>query len=440
MAISTSANAKRSLGFLFGLSSLMVGANLVWVSYNTILLPTLVEHVITTSKGLVVGLIGFFGTLLSIFVTLLWGIISDHSSNRWGKRTPSILMGALLAFPLIGLPALIYSPAWREVFFPIAMPIIILSYFGMQFFTNVSNGAWWPLLVDMVPENQRGMAAGIGGFLTLVGAAMGILVVTQLNQNGQTGNALLLIGGGFTLTGLINAMVIRGVDRPAQISEHISVWGAMRDMFRVRKVVEVFFWLVIAMLLANMGFNSLQFFARYFFEVYFPAMSPDAGYRMMGGVSLVVMMLSAVGAGILSDKIGRRTMILWAMIACAISTLVMGFTSNFGLFLFFTGLRSVALGPILSTAPALASDLAPKEEAGHYMAYNNISTSLSGALSSLVFGVLLAQLTRTTFEYLFILSAILFLVGALVFSKRVTQDAVEERLQADLEEISELTG
>jgi MFS family permease len=438
MTISPRASNKRSVGFLFGLNSLMMGANLVWVAYNTILLPTLVEHVITTSRGLVVGLIGFFGTLLSILVSLLWGVISDHSSNRWGKRTPSILMGAVLAFPLIGLPVLILTPEWKAIFFPVALPIIILSYFGMQFFTNVSNGAWWPLLVDMVPENQRGMAAGIGGFLTLAGAALGVLVVTGLNQNGQTGNALLLIGGVFTLTGMINVVVIRGKDKPALRSKHISVWEAISDMFRVRMRVAVFFWLVFAMLLANMGFNSLQFFARYFFEIYFPGISPDAGYRMMGGVSLAVMMLSAVGSGILSDKIGRRRMILWAMIACGVSTLWMGFTGNFMLFLVFTGLRSIALGPILATAPALASDLAPKDEAGRYMAYNNVSTSLSGALSSLIFGVLLAQLTRTTFEYLFTISAILFLVGAIVFSKRVTQNALEARFEASLAEMVEL--
>ncbi len=49
----------------------------------------------------------------------------------------------------------------------------------MQFVTNVGNGAWWPLLVDVVPEHQRGTASGIQGALTLVGAAIGILVVTQ---------------------------------------------------------------------------------------------------------------------------------------------------------------------------------------------------------------------------------------------------------------------
>lgn len=423
---------------MFGMSTLMLGANLVWVSYNSILLPTLVENVVTESRGLVVGLIGFFGTLLAILVSILWGIISDHTSSRWGKRTPAILTGALVALPLIGLPALILSPAMKAILFPVALPIIIISYFGMQFFTNVGNGAWWPLLVDVVPENQRGLASGIQGFLTLMGAAIGILVVTSLNQNGQTGNALWLIGGVFALTGIINTLVIRGKDKPADASQHISIWNAMADMFKVRTRIVVFFWLVLAVLLANMGINSLQFFARYFFEVYFPAISPDAAFRTMGGISLVVTMLSAVGSGLLSDKIGRRSMILWAMFACAVSTLLMGLTNNFMLFLILAALRSIATGPILATAPALASDLAPKDEAGRYMAYNNLSTGLSGALSSLIFGVLLVNMTKTTFMYLFIISAILFLVGGVLFSTKVSQKELEARFKVVADDVGEL--
>lgn len=411
----------------------MMGANLVWVSYNTILLPTLVENIVTESRGLVVGLIGFFGTLLSLLVSILWGIISDHTSSRWGKRTPAILAGALLALPLIGLPALILSPALKAMLFPVALPIIITSYFGMQFFTNVSNGAWWPLLVDVVPENQRGLASGVGGFLTLLGAAIGIVVVTSLNQKGQTGAALWLIGGVFALTGVINTQVIKGKDKPAA-SQHISVWKAMIDIFTVRRRIMVFFWLVLALLLANMGINSLQFFARFFFEVYFPTISPDAGFRIMGGISLLVMMLSALGAGILSDKIGRRSMILWAMYACAVSTLLMGLTSNFLLFLVLTALRSIAMGPILATAPALASDLSPKDEAGKYMAYNNLSTGLSGALSSVIFGVLLVNMTRTAFMSLFIISAILFLVGGMLFSVKVSQEELDAQFEAVVDE------
>ncbi len=437
MTTSSSTIARRSVGFLIGMSTLMLGANLVWVSYNSVLLPTLVEKVVTASRGLVVGLIGFFGTLLAILVSILWGIISDHTSSKLGKRTPAILTGALLALPLIGLPVLMLYPGLKAIFFPLALPIIVISFLGMQFFTNVGNGAWWPLLVDVVPENQRGLASGIQGFFTLLGAAVGILVVTSLNQAGNTAGALWLVGGVFALTGIINAVVIRGKDKPAADSERISVWRAMGDMFKVKTRIAVFFWLVGAVLLANMGINSLQFFARYFFEVYFPTISPDAGFRTMGAVSLVLTMLAAVGSGLLSDKIGRRPLLLWGMFTCAVFTLLMGLTSNFSLFLIFVALRSIATGPIMAIAPALASDLSPRNEAGRYMAYNNLSTGLSGAISALVFGVLLTNLTRTTFMYLFIISAILFFAGGVLFSGKVSQKALQERFDAAAQEVSE---
>jgi MFS family permease len=420
---------KRSIGFLSGMSMLMLGANLVWTAYNSILLPTLVEKVLTVNKALAVGLIGFFGTMLAIVVSILSGIISDHTASRLGKRTPAILIGALVALPLIGLPAVIVSRTLGPTVLPYGLAIIVVSFCGMQFFTNVGNGAWWPLLVDLVPESQRGTASGIQGFLTLLGAAIGILVVTALNQSGQTGAALWLVGGVFALSGIASALAIRGKDLPAESASRISLWGAMRDMFKVRTRVVVFFWLVFAVLLANMGVNSLQFFARYFFEVYFPTISPDAAFRLMGGISLVVTMLSAVAAGVLSDKIGRRPLILGAMFLCAVTTLLMGLTGNFVLFLILAGIRSAATGPIFASAPALASDLSPKDEAGQYMAYNNLTTGLSGALAGLIFGFILVTMTRTTFMILFIVSAILFLIGGIVFSIKVQQKEIDARLK-----------
>jgi len=281
-----------------------------------------------------------------------------------------------------------------------------------------------------VPENQRGTVSGIQGFLTLLGAAIGILAVTSLSQNGQTSAALWLVGGIFTLSGVVSALAIRGKDRPAEATDRISLWRAMRDMFRVRTRVVIFFWLVFAVLLAYMGINSLQFFAIYFFEVYFPTISPDAAYRLMGGISLLVTMLAAVGAGVLSDKIGRRPLILGAMFLSAITTLLMGLTSNFVVFLVMAALRSAATGPIFASAPALASDLSPKDEAGQYMAYNNLTTGLSGALASLIFGVILVTMTRTTFMALFIISAFLFLIGGIIFYIKVPQKEIDARLKA----------
>jgi len=420
---------KRSVGFLVGMSMLMLGANLVWTAYNSLLLPTLIEGIVKNGKGLVTGLVGFFGTILAIIVSILTGILSDHSASRLGRRTPAILIGALVGLPLIGLPTLFLAPALRPAFLTLALPVTILSYLGMQFTTNIGNGAWWPLLVDVVPEHQRGLASGIQGALTLIGAVIAIVGVTFLIQHGQILASLWLIGGVFTVSGIVNALVIRGKDKPAAQSEKISLMQAVRDMFHVRTRVAVFFWVVVAGLLAYMGISGLQFFALFFFQVYFPSVNPEAAFRTMGGISLVMTLLSAVGSGLLSDKVGRRSLILWALFVCAITTLSMGLTSNYIVFLILAGLRSVATGPLIAGAPALASDLAPKDEAGQYMAYSNLSSGLSGALASLIFGFILVTLTHTTFMIIFIVSAFLFLLSWIVVAIKVPQKEIDARLQ-----------
>ena len=117
------------------------------------------------------------------------------------------------------------------------------------------------------------------------------------------------------------------------------------------------------------------------------------------------------------------------MFLCAVTTLLMGLASNYVVFLILSGLRAAATGPILASAPALASDLAPRDEAGQYMAYNNLTTGLSSALVGLIFGVVLVTLTRITFMALFIISAFLFLLAGIVFLVKVPQKEIEARLQ-----------
>jgi MFS family permease len=412
-------NPKRSLGYLLGLCLAMLGANFVWTSYNTFLLPTLVEEATPALKGLVTGLITFFGTLVAVFISILTGIITDRVASRWGKRIPSLLIGSLLAFPFIILAAIFYPPA---------IYIIIISYVGMQFFTNIANGAWWPLLVDVVPEEQRGTASGINGGYALFGAILAFGVVSFFNGSGHTDWALWLIAAVFIITTLANVLVIRRDDRPAPKGAQVNLWTNLRNMFKVRTVIVVFFWLTFASFLANMGINSMQVFARYFFQVYFPAMNPDTALAIMGGVSILLTIAAAIASGVLSDKFGRRRIIMIGMFLAAVMTLLMGLTDNFYLFLVVAAIRSAATGPIVAVIPALSSDLAPKDEAGQYMAYANLATGLSGAISGLVFGVILIEISKMGFIIMFMVAALFFLAGGLFFQFKVPQVEIDRHL------------
>jgi MFS family permease len=410
------------------MSTLVLGANLVWISYNTVLLPVLAEDAISDNKGLVVGITGFVGMILATVASILAGIITDHNASRLGKRTPGIVIGGLASFLFIVLPSLLLLPGLRNTFLAAALPILMLSYCGMQIATNIAGGAGSPLLADLLPENQRGAASGIAGFYTLTGAAAGIILVTALNQNGQTTLALWFIAGIFLLTSLHNAFVIRGADRPADPSRRIGIRTAVRDMFRVRTRVVVFFWMVLAVFLVYVGINSLQLFGRFVLQVYFPTINPDMALRTLGGINLSVTMLAAVASGVLSDRFGRRPLLLAGMFLSAITSLFMGVAGNYTVFLILAAIRSAAMGPLVAIAPALASDLAPKEEAGQYMAYNNLSTALSGALASLIFGLILIDMTRTAVMWLFLVSAVFFLLGGIIFVLKVSQRELAQKI------------
>jgi MFS family permease len=403
---------------------LMFGANFVWVSYNSILLLPMVQRIVPPDRAsITVGVIGFVSTLVGITVSLLSGIVSDHSSSRWGRRTPGIVLGSLVGLPFIACAGVLR----------LSLPVICLSYLGMQFFTNVANGAWWPLLVDIIPENQRGLASGLQGLYTLVAAAVGFLAVTYLNEINRSDLALIAMGTVFALSGILNALAIRPYDKTIENVQPTSVGKAFTQIFHVRTFVAVFFWLVFAGFLMNLGLNSMMFFARDLMRVYLATNNPDAGLRVLGMINLVITILSALGCGVLSDKIGRRALIVIGSFASAATTLLMALSQDYTLFLILAAIRSVATGPIVAILPALASGLAPVDEAGQYMAYYNLSTGVSGAIGSVLFGAILnlrGSPTPTSFVILLVVAAVLYLLGGLVFQARVRQTELDKRVAA----------
>jgi MFS family permease len=422
---STSLNhpQKRPIKFLLGMTVLMFGANIAWVSYNSVLLLPLVQKVLSPDySSLVVGIIAFTANIVGILISLISGILSDHGTSRLGRRTPGILIGSLLGFPVIACAAI----------FHLSLPVIISSYLGMQIFVNIANGAWWPLLVDTVPEDQRGLASGLQGFYTLLASVVSFVAATYLNEINRPDLALILMAATFAVTGLICARTIRHADRISVTPVHISFLEVLGGLFRVRTRVAVFFWIVFSAFLINMGLNSLQYFARDFLAIYFNQPDPDAALRLVGLVNIVLIMAAAIGTGFLSDKIGRRKLIVAGAVASAVMTILMAISRNFTFFIILTSLRAIATGPIMAVIPALSSGLAPQEEAGQYMAYNNVTTALPSAVAPLLFGLILnfkGASTPASFVILLLVAAAFYLFGAIIFGWKVSKKALGENIR-----------
>lgn len=404
---------KKSISFLLRMSVYNIGLNLLWVAYNSILLPLMVQNSTTeATKGLWLGVISMVSILVGITINIVAGVVSDNSQSRWGRRTPTIVIGCVLT------AAVLFAVAYM----PETLPVVFLSYFLIQFFGNISCGAYQPLLADIVPEKLRGTTSGFQGAFTIIGAAIGFVVITSLVSANKMPQAIMLIAVVFLASTIFNSIVIRRYDKPMPQLQEIGLVKAMGEIFKVRSRVPGFFWFVFANFLMYMGVSSFSFFGIYYFQTVLNMPNPVEAMGIAGMVGITVNLIAAVIAGIVSDRIGRKKLIIAAGVISGIFSLFFPFLRVFTVFIAISAVYGAANGVVYSVNQALASGLVPAEEAGKYMAYNNLSIGLANSFAPLLFGALLnieGAPTISSFTIFFFVAAAFYFVSAVVFGFKV---------------------
>jgi MFS family permease len=393
-----------------------LGVNAVWLSYNLFILPIQVQAVTTeATKGIVLGVLVGVAIGIAVVVNIIAGIFSDHSNSRFGRRRPLMTWGMLLTLPFILLP----------LFFPLTLLTVSLAYLGIQVFTNVSSGAFQPTLADFVPEEQRGISAGYKGVFTLIGSAIGVGAITGLFAANLQNVAYILIAAIFLAMTLLNVFAMRPYDRPLLEAKPLKLRELLIDMFRIQKRSGGFFWFVFGSFLIYMGVSGFQFFGVYYIEGVLRITRPDdvdRAVQISGLLSLLLGMIFAVGAGLLSDKLGRRNIIICSVLIASVVGLLFPFARTFAIFLSFSAFYAASNGVILSVDTALTSDLVPLEEAGKYMAYANLAVGVANGIAPPIFGLILnfhGAPTPGSFIAFFVVSSAFFVLSAIVMLLKV---------------------
>lgn len=415
--LKTSDPIKRlSMPTLVMTSVFSLGVNVVWIPYNLLLLPLLVQDTTTpATKATVLGILVGGSTLVSIVISILAAIISDHTRSRFGRRRPMMVAGLILSLPFLLMP----------VFFQHSLFLVSLSFLGIQIFTNISSAAFQPTLADFIPPEQRGTSAGLKGLFTFIGAAIGVGGITALFALKQETLAYILIPVLFTFTTLLNIFAMRTYDKPTPEVERLKLGHLLVDMFRVQRISNGFFWFIFGSFLIYVGIAGFQFFGTYYIETILHITNQSVLARtvdIVGVVSLIVSMIFAIGAGVLSDKIGRRNIIAASTLLAALVGLIFPVAQTLSIFIVFGALYSASSGVILSVDTALTSDLVPPQEAGKYMAYAGLATGMSNVVAPPLFGLILNSQgapTMTSFIIFFIVSAVAYIGSALVMLLKV---------------------
>jgi len=348
------------------------------------------------------------GAIVGIIIQPTVGYISDYTVSRWGRRKPYIVFGSLLDVVFLLGIAMGSSVLALAAFFLL-----------LQVSSNIARGPFQGYVPDLVAEPQVGMASGMVGLMQVAGNVTGFLLVAL--SVGLDAEPLSLVAVAFVELVTMASVVLkvgkgmpprprRGKSWPTIARE---AWAT--DILRERSYV----WLLASRLLFLLaGSLVVNFVLIYLSRAH--GMSKDEANSMFVVVLAATMIASALAilpASRLSDRVGRKPLILAACAGGAVGAAIIALTPSIPIAIVGAALFGAANGSFLAVDWALMTDIIPRASAGRYMGMSNVATGSAGPLSLAIGGIVLDLVTRAGNEALsprivFILAVAFFATAA----------------------------
>src|SRR5579863_3760377 len=154
---------------ILAISIFWLALNFHWAALGIIILPSQVFKMVgDANKGVALAFVLVPGAFVSLFANPLFGLLSDRTGGRlavWGRRRPYILIGTL-----INIGGLVWMALAPNI------PSLAIAYVIVQFSNNAATAPFHALLPDIVPVEQRGLASGVMGLLSIVGTIGGVIL------------------------------------------------------------------------------------------------------------------------------------------------------------------------------------------------------------------------------------------------------------------------
>jgi Na+/melibiose symporter-like transporter len=388
----------------------------LWGSLHTIIIPLrLLDFVAEPEKNTYLGLLTFTGLIVAMVVQPIAGAISDRSSFGWGRRRPYILLGTILA--MIFLPGIGSAGSYLA---------ILIAYCLLQISSNMAQGPYQAFIPDLVPETKRGLASGVKSLLEILGGVALLYPIALFMDHYSTGKGgfwlwLALAALAFVLLIATIATVLAVREQPGRGTQ-LPLLSALSKSFKIDvRANRDFIWFLFSRLLFFMAFIAVQTFALYFLRDVVGVASPAAATARFSIVAVAGMLAVVYPAGLISDRVGRRPIVVCSGLIGALGVgLVFFFPTSYLVIMFCGGLLGISFGAFMSTNWALATDLVAKGEEARYLGLTNLATAGGSALARLI-GPLIDSVNAYSpglgYSAMFVICFICFVAGSLLLMK-----------------------
>lgn len=187
------APTRRSLGQLVAISIYWFALNFHWAAIPIFIVPPQIIALlyrtapagvdpatwVNDNKALALAVVVVPGLIVALISNPLFGLLSDRTTARLGRRRPYIIGGTLVNVVGLGVMAFLPDALIRDHSGQIISPALIAligSLMLVQLANNAAAAPFHALLPDLVPPGQRGTASGIMGLAYWLGTVGGSLL------------------------------------------------------------------------------------------------------------------------------------------------------------------------------------------------------------------------------------------------------------------------
>lgn len=298
---------------LIGMAFLSISA--FWQMYDNII-PLILEQTFDLGET-ITGVIMAMDNVLALFLLPLLGSLSDKVNTPWGKRTPFIVGGTILAVLfMMMLPVAEHAKDLK---------VFIICLFGTLIAMGLYRSPAVALMPDLTPNKLRSKANAVINLMGAVGGLFALAMITVIIGNKQNPDymplfmaiaAFMIIAVAILVCTIkenkLKAKAIEeyGAEEMQAKEEDTAVSGAKVPLEKGIKRSLIF--LLCSVALWYMAYNAVTTaISRYALHFW----GDKSGmYTYCTMCAMVVAIISYVPIGVIASKIGRKKTIMGGVI------------------------------------------------------------------------------------------------------------------------------